>query len=69
MKWAYFELLPTATLLDLHAAIRTALDEDDKLPSGEKKYLVREDPDFRQEAREIEALLDKRRQTHTRIPW
>ena len=69
MRWAYFQLVSTAGLLELHKAIQKALDEDDKLPNGQKKYGVREYPDFRQQADEIERELDKRRQEHVKIIW
>jgi hypothetical protein len=69
MRWAYLQLLSTSGLLELYKAIQKALEEDDRLPNGQKKYGVREFPDFRQEADEIERELDKRQREYVRIAW
>ena len=69
MRWHYFQLLTTGAVRELHQAIKQALAEDDRLPEGKKVYGVREFPDFRQEADELETELDRRKEKFTRIVW
>jgi hypothetical protein len=69
MRWDYLRHLSSSALLDLHKAIQRALQEDDKLPTRQKEYGVREFPDFRQEADEIETELDNRREPYSKIAW
>ena len=69
LRWVYLQLLSTSALGELHQAIQQALEEDDKLPEGKKKYGVRKYGDFRQQADEIEAELDRRQEKYERITW
>ncbi|MHC8510000.1 MAG: hypothetical protein ACYYKD_11545 [Rhodospirillales bacterium] len=65
--------IPTLTddsLKTLHNAIRDCLEIDEAIPSGQdKKYGVRQFPDWKKMADEMEAELDKRGKTYTPIPW
>lgn len=54
----------------MHEAIRNALAHDDALPSGQEKiYGVREFADWREQADKIEAELNSRGVTYTKIIW
>jgi hypothetical protein len=61
--------LTDATLLELHALIRRCMEQDDKLSTGSKKYQVRENADWRQQANAIEAELSKRNRDFRKIEW
>jgi hypothetical protein len=61
--------LTDATLMELHALIRKCMEEDDKLPKGSKKYEVRENADWWQQANAIEAELSKRNKPFRKIDW
>lgn len=61
--------LSTNGLRLLHRTIAEALAEDDRQPSGAKTYGVREYPDWRQQADEIEAELTARGEDFVSILW
>ena len=44
----------------LYYAIRDALNEDDQLPEGKKKYGVREFPDFHEFSVALEKVMDEK---------
>jgi hypothetical protein len=52
--------LSVSGLLMIHDAIKDALRVDDAIADGEKRYGVREYPDFRELSLEIEAELTAR---------
>jgi hypothetical protein len=53
----------------LHTTIAKALAEDDALPANAKTYGMREYPDWRHQADDIEAELTSRGETFTPIAW
>ena len=53
----------------LNVTIVRALAEDDALPTNAKKYRVRDYPDWRQQADEIEAELTSRKEELAPIVW
>ena len=59
----------TSGLLMMHNGVRTALATDDALPESQKPYLVRKHPDWKMQADEIEAELDKRKVKYQKIKW
>lgn len=62
--------LSTNGLLMMHGGIRDALAVDDNLPEGrEKIYGVREFKDWRIQADQFEAELDKRKVRYQKIDW
>ena len=62
--------LSTNALLMLYNPIRAALEQDDATPKGQPKlYGVREHPDWRLWAKELEAELDKRGVMYTKVTW
>jgi len=61
--------LSTNGLNLLHTTIATALAEDDALPKDGKRYGVREYPDWRRQADDIEAELASRQQRFEPIGW
>jgi hypothetical protein len=61
--------LSTNGLKLLHETIKRALEEDDALPEGLKKYCVREYSDWRRESEEIEAELTDRLEPFSPITW
>lgn len=69
MRWTYIQRLSTSGLRESHQAIREALQENDRLLSKQKKYGVREFPDFREEIDEIERELDERKEKYVKIIW
>ena len=57
-------------LKGMQRAIHDRLVEEDGQPQGQPKiYGVREYPDWREQAEQIEAELDARGETYTKIPW
>jgi hypothetical protein len=62
--------LSTNGLFMLYEPIRTALLLDDNTPADQPKvYGVRETADWREWAKQIEAVLDERRVTYDKIKW
>jgi hypothetical protein len=60
----------TNGLKALQDAIRKALEADNATPAGQDKaYGVREFPDWKEMADELEAELDRRGETYTKVPW
>ena len=53
----------------LYYAIRDALNEDDKLSEGKKKYGVREFPDFREFSVALEKVMDEKDISYENIIW
>jgi hypothetical protein len=53
----------------LHQTITKALAEDDARPNGAEVYGVREYPDWRREADQLEAELANRSETFAPIVW
>ncbi len=53
----------------LYEELKKALLEDDSLPTGQKKYGVREFADFRVEADAIEAEMKERGEIFEPIDW
>lgn len=54
----------------MHRATRDRLLEEDGLPKGQEKvYGVRKHNDWRMQADEMEAELDRRGHTYDKIPW
>lgn len=54
----------------MQEAARKALATDDALPAGQDKiYGVREFPDWREQSDKIEAELDRRGATYTKVTW
>lgn len=62
-------LLTTNSLRALHQAIHRAMAHDDALPLGQKLYLVREYPDWRAQADQIESELSTRRAPYWPLAW
>jgi hypothetical protein len=57
-------------LKTLQDAIRKALEADDTTPTGQDKaYGVREFPDWKEMSDDLEAELDRRGETYTKVPW
>ena len=61
--------LSTNGLKLLHETIARALAEDDALPANGKIYGVREYPDWRAEADEIESELAARGEVFNPVTW
>lgn len=60
----------TSGLRMMQDAIRKALEFDDQIPDGHAKtYGVREFADWRELGDAIEAELDRRQESYSRIPW
>lgn len=54
----------------MQRAIHDRLIEEDAQPPGQRKvYGVREFPDWKQQADELEVELDARGETYTKVPW
>lgn len=54
----------------MHQAVRDRLEEEDNQPAGQEKiYGVREYPDWRMQADEMEAELDRRKVLYSKIAW
>jgi hypothetical protein len=54
----------------MHRATSDLLAYEDKQPAGQVKiYGVREFPDWKVQADEIEAEFDRRNEAHTKIQW
>ena len=64
-----FKSMSNELLLRLHEAVRSALNEDDRLSVGQKKYFVREYPDWKLCANEIEDVLKNKNVSFTPIQW
>jgi hypothetical protein len=61
--------LSDQSLRDLHTRIAETLAEDDTLPPGEKKWGVRENPDWRAQSDAFEAEMKKRGFHFTPTTW
>lgn len=62
--------ISTNGILMMHSGIRGALAVDDSLPVGKEKiYGVREFKDWRVQADQFEAELDKRHVRYQKIDW
>lgn len=60
----------TSGLKMMQEAIRKALEHDDGTPVGhDKTYGVREFADWRELGDGIEAELDRRQESYSKIPW
>jgi hypothetical protein len=60
----------TGGLRAMRRAIHDRLIEEDKQPAGQPKvYGVREYPDWKEQADQMEAELDARGQTYAKVPW
>jgi hypothetical protein len=54
----------------MQRAIHDRLIEEDGQPQGQEKiYGVRQYPDWREQADEMEAELDRRGEIYTKVPW
>ena len=54
----------------MQRAIHDRLLEEDQLPAGTTKtYGVREHSDWREQADEMEAELDRRGESYAKVPW
>jgi len=54
----------------MQRAIHDRLIEEDQQPPGQEKvYGVREFSDWREQADEMEAELDRRSETYDKVPW
>jgi hypothetical protein len=53
----------------LHKSVRDAFEEDEGHPANGKKYGVRQLPDWRATADELEAELAKRGEPYDPLPW
>ncbi len=70
MFFADIAKMTTGGLMGMQRAIRDRLIEEDKLPAEQQKfYGVREHWDWKAQGDEIEAELDARKVTYSRIPW
>ena len=56
-------------LSELHARIRRCLDDDDGLPAGPKKFEIRENPVWREQADVLEAELRRRNMEYVPVKW
>ena len=57
-------------LRSMQRALRDRLMEEDQSPAGATKaYGVREHEDWREQADEMEAELDRRGENYAKIPW
>ena len=63
------EELSDETLKTLHQLIRQAQWADDHLPREEKRYGVREYPDWRMQADRFEAEMSRRRIVFQPLDW
>lgn len=62
--------MSTGSLKAQHQAIQDRLSQEDSLPPGQEKiYGVRQFPDWRQQADEIESELTSRNETYAKIQW
>ncbi len=62
--------MSTNGLKAMQRATHDRLVEEDALPAGaQKTYGVREFQDWRDQADEMEAELDRRGETYTKVPW
>jgi hypothetical protein len=64
-----FHALSEGAIRELYEAIRRALAEDDALPTGRKKYGVREFSDFGLEATVLERVFTDRGMKFEKIKW
>ena len=65
-----FDRFSESGLRMLHDAVRKALDEDDQIPKGQpKQYEVRELPDWKEWADDLETTMSKRGIQHRKINW
>lgn len=53
----------------LHEGVQRALAADDSLPAGKKKFEVRELPDWKEWAEQLEAEMDSRGLDYQKIGW
>ena len=53
----------------LYYAIKDALNEDDQLSEGKKKYGEREFPDFREFSVALETVMDEKDISYENIIW
>ncbi len=53
----------------LHAAVVEALRADDAAPTGHKPYEVRSGTGWRRHVAALEAELDKRQLSYTKVAW
>jgi hypothetical protein len=63
------EGLSDQSLLDLHSLIAQALAIDDALPANQKRFGVRQYPDWRRQSDAFEAEMTRRALTFTPIHW
>lgn len=62
--------MSTRGLKGMQRAIHDRLIEEDKQPQGQEKiYGLREFADWRDQADEIEAELDRRHEVYAKVPW
>lgn len=61
--------LSDGSLIDLHALIREALESDDRSADGRKLYGVRDYPDWRRQANDLEAEMRRRSIAFEPIDW
>jgi len=62
--------MSTSGLKGMQRAIHDRLVEEDGLPPTQQKiYGVREFPDWKEQADEMEAELDLRSEVYTKVPW
>lgn len=64
-----FEKTSESGLRGLHEAMRQALEEDDLLPEGGKKYGVRKYADFREQSDLMQEVMREREIKFDPIPW
>jgi len=62
-------VLTNDSLKTLHNLVREKLIADDALPEGQKRWGIREYPDWKQQADVLETELRKRKVFFNRIDW